>query len=394
MITAAGAQAFVDAFAAVALACSVAAGGPTKDPHPGRARLTFALSGLCLFYGLRAASEASGAPVLRLFSLLAVCPLPIAALALAEGMLRRHAPKALKLAVVGAGLASAAVVLAADGRRLARVWFLGAYAIGSLAAIAVVILRRDRTELSRQENAALVSSLSVSLLLIPVVLTDFLPGMPLGLSGLGAATAAIVLRSSTYTGRDARNAYAVPATACLLAIIAAVVLSNQLGAQRLVDAVRLAAMLTALLLAAGAILRSVDRGGARSARGLLKTLARADVSDGERFLGDLAAEPCVAGLSIVEGRALADYDADRLVAALGRGPVTVRPGSVERARDEQDLIDLLRRAQATHALMLSRRPLRIGLLTLSAGSSKDDLQLALSLVQKLAVLAFEKAPCA
>lgn len=80
MITAAGGQAFVDAFAAVALSWSVAAGGGTEDPDPGGARLNFGLSALCLFYGLRTASEASGAPVLRLFSLLAVCPLPIALL--------------------------------------------------------------------------------------------------------------------------------------------------------------------------------------------------------------------------------------------------------------------------------------------------------------------------
>ena len=80
-----------------------------------RPRLAFAFGGICLFFGARAASVSLGSQGLALASQIVGCMLPLAALMLAEGLLRRHAPVALKALICAGGGAAILGVVAVTG---------------------------------------------------------------------------------------------------------------------------------------------------------------------------------------------------------------------------------------------------------------------------------------
>ena len=121
---------------------------------PLRRRLGFAFGGAVLFFGVRAAAEALANDGLELVTLVVVSALPVAALVLAEGVLRRHAPQALKIAVTFGGATLALALLATRGARPVSSWGLGGYVILSLAAITILLLARDRASLSVRRTPA------------------------------------------------------------------------------------------------------------------------------------------------------------------------------------------------------------------------------------------------
>ena len=141
MFDRASAQQLIDALSCVTLLASTAARtGARADPLNGRMR--FALGVLCAFYGLRWASEASRIGFLDDASLLAVSVVPLCALFLVEGMLRRHAPKAFKIGVSGGAVVAAGVVIASPLRSAISHWSLLAYEIATFGGLATLILTR------------------------------------------------------------------------------------------------------------------------------------------------------------------------------------------------------------------------------------------------------------
>ena len=357
-----------------------------------RSRLGFALGGLCLFFASRAASKALGSPALALLTLMIASGLPIAALLLAEGVLRRHAPWALKVLTTAGGLVVAVVLFATAGCAPASSWGLGAYVVLSLLGVILLLLTHDRSSLSRQENAGVDALLTAGALLTVLSLTDFLPAAPIGLSGIGAAAVAFVLSANPSSSREGRAVLAALAVTGLIAAGAALALAAPLQLRTTPEQIRLGAILLALLLGAGGILGASRNTDDAAARTFALALARANLSSLDHFLRDLADQPLLAGLRLAEGPALADYDADGLGEAMAAQAVWTEGALLDprivvpvRARDE--LRDLMARTEATHAVMISARPLRIALLTLPSLGANDDAESSLALFRKLAASA-------
>jgi hypothetical protein len=86
---------------------------------------------------------------------------------------------------------------------------------------------------------------------------------------------------------------------------------------------------------------------------------------------------------------LAEYEAPGLAAAMAGRAVWTRAAlaGAAPARAHDELADLLDRAEATHALMVSSAPLRIALLTLPGVGPNDDAETNLALFRKLAAVA-------
>jgi hypothetical protein len=385
------AQILIDGLAAVALGASVFVFAQPQSASPLRPRLAFAFGGLCLFFGARAASAALGSDALSLLSEVVGCALPLAALVLAEGLLRRHAPTPLKALVCGAAVAVAAAVLATDGRPPASDWALGAYVVLSLSAVTVLLLARDRASLSRQENASvdalIVSGAAFTLLSV----TDFLPRAPVGLSGVGAAMVAYALSANPSSSREARLALSNLCVICALTAIGVLPFASALGMVSAPEKARLGAIVLAALLAVSAVL-DARRRTSRSVRDFALALAETDTTSLNAFLSGLADQPLLAGLRLAEGAQLAEYDQPALGAAMAPRavwtPAALREAHTPMApRACDELGDLMARTEATHALLISAAPLRIALLTLPGAGATDDAAADLALFRKLAALA-------
>ncbi len=391
MLTRIAAQALVDGFAALTLAATAIAPPPASARQALRPRLAFALVVLCLFYGLRTAFLIVGVDRIDTVVLVCASVLPLAALLLVEGMLRRHAPGLLKIFVVAGGVVVAGFALFGREEPIS-LWVFGIYEVGALSTLAGLLLLRHRSSLSQQENAELDALLGAGALLAAVSVTDFLANAPVGMSGLGVAVIAVLARGAPATARDARRAFALPAILALLGAGAAAILAPSLGLTETVAIERMAAVFTALLLAAAAVQQSLTAGDAAATTVFAAALARADATDLERLLGALANQPLLAGLRIMQGPQLCDYGADALSVALHDGPARrgARGRDHDSPRGREQIEDLMARTDSTHALMLSRAPLRIGLLTLAPGQGGEQTEAHLALFQRLALQANQK----
>ena len=385
------AQALIDGLSAVTLGASVFVVVRPGSVSPLRPRLGFAFGGLCLFFAARAAAAAWNSHALSLLTLIVGCALPLAALVLAEGLLRRHAPTPFKALVTLAAVAVAVALLATDGRTPASSWGLGGYVVLSLVGVTVLLLARDRSSLSRQENASVEALIASGAVLTLLSVTDFLPRAPVGLSGIGGAMVAYALSANPSSGRETRLALTNLLMICALAAIVALPFAGALGIAGVAAKARLGAVVLAALLAVGAIL-DARRRTSRTARGFALALADADTSSLDAFLGSLADQPLLAGLRLAEGSLLADYDQAGLAATMAARAVWT-PAALSdpltpiaaRARDE--LSDLMARAEATHALLISRAPPRIALLTLPGAGPTDEAAANLAIFRKLAAIA-------
>jgi hypothetical protein len=390
MLTWETSQGLTDTLCAAALAACAAAVLRGRPRSPLERRLVLVFGGLALFFAVRGAAQWLGRPWLNLVAEIVACGLPLAGLWLAEGLLRRHAPRWLKIAITLAAALVAIGLIVTNGRTVVSDLSLGCYVVLSLMAITVLLITRDRASLSRQENAAVAALMLAGAGLMLLSLTDFLPSFPIGMSGAGAAGVAYIARAPSTSVRAARTAAIDLLAIALVALAAAVALAWALALRGPAEWVRLGVVLLSLAVAVATIPRALE---ARSADGdaqrLRRALARADMTGLTAFLGGVADQPLLAGLQMAEGPLLADYDASALADTLVTRSVWTRHGLVATDRGSQELADLMARAEASHAALISREPLRIALLTLPQLGAADEAETDFALFRKLAAIAAE-----
>lgn len=114
---------------------------------------------------------------------------PLVSLIVAEGLLRRHAPRFLKLALIAGPLAVFGVKLLAFVPEFVPIILLLATVLGGYVAIAVLLWRRDAASLTVAEDITIRRVLLALLLLAPLIVSDFRslwPDIPVRLGALGA----------------------------------------------------------------------------------------------------------------------------------------------------------------------------------------------------------------
>jgi hypothetical protein len=396
MLTREAAQGLTDALSAVALAAYAAAALRRRVRSPLEGRLLMLFGALAAFYAARGVSLILGQPELKGWAQLFAPFLPVAGLFLVEGLLRRHAPVLLKVLIpLGAVCVCAALIVAGRSPEVST-WGLGGYVALSLLALTILLLFRDRKSLSHQENVTIGSFLAAAAGLMLLSLTDFDLDTWLGMSGVGAAGLAFIATvKPTSIGGGQRAALDLVVLA-LVGLVFAQGLALALGIPVGVETARLGVVMFTLTLAVATVLRALQRrAGYDGAQGLRRALAQAEVSSLSDFLETLAGEPALKGLRLATDVQLADYDGAALLQTLRTRPVWTRQAlrdlpAATPDRGAEELADLMARADATHAGLISERPLRIGLLTLPEIGLGEEAEVDFALFCKLATLAAEE----
>jgi hypothetical protein len=387
------AREMIDALAAVALGASALVALKKGPASPLRGRLAFVFGAQCLFYASRALAVV--VPGAFLLALYVVCVLPLAGLLLAEGVLRRHAPRALKALVTAGALVTASILTLAGSLALQAGWILGAYVVVSLSLVTLLLLCRDRASLSRQENASVDALMAAGAVVTLSSVTDFMASAPVNLSGVGAASVAFVLAASPTSARDVGRVLRDVAVLAAVAAAAGWAFALKLDLNGLPAFVRLWAVLLSLLFAAIAVLTARRRRLDRGTRAFDVALAEADLASLDRFLESLTDQPLLADLRMADPVQLTDYDQPGLAAALASRPVwsattLAEAAMADRSRDE--LADLMARTETTHAVMIASTPLTIALVTLPASGAVEAMEAHLALFGRLAAVAAKETP--
>lgn len=391
-------QELLDMLSALSLGAStllVARWGPASSL---RSRLIFIFGGLCAFFAIRAAGDALASTALETIDRLIACVMPLAALLLVEGALRRHAPKAIKAFVSVGALVVAVALLIPSSRNAATNYGLGAFVILSLVCVTALLVTRDRSSLSRQENAGLDALAVPGALMTLLTITDFVGSTPVGLSGIGAAMLAFVLAANASSRREVRAVLTELVLITLVTVASEPAFAAALAIETPAQHVRMAAVLVALTLATSAVLRVRQAREERTTQSFARALTLADISSVDRFLNSLADQPLLAGLHLAEDGQLAEYDRGGLGTALAQRSFWTRDvlrdstvSIAKRAREELD--DLMTRTDATHAVALSHAPLRIALFTLPRHGRAGNAETDLALFGKFAAIAAREHVC-
>ena len=366
------------------LAALVARIGVAKAAHGGGVAgyLARLLTLVALLLALRLAGAALPSPVVVAATMAVAAWLPLVTLRLAEELVRRHAPRVVKLlALAGAGAFSLLAVtfgLVWTGPALVA---LALFQAAVVIAILVHLLTQRGTVSLAERRAADMLALAFALAL-PLLATDFAWAFPdLPFRGGPFAALVFVLACSRLAGTASRPLRLLGDVLVAAGAGGLVALAAQIAAVSAALAIALAATASA----AAALVLLVERFADTAARGesLLIPVARA--APDEAAL--LAAHPLLANAVPVTADALTDLPAD-LLSALAAKPV------VTSARDPASETltgaarELLARYGASHLLRLSPAPAP-RFLAISGGALEEE-----RLTQELTIVArlLERAP--
>lgn len=327
----------------------------------------------------------TGWPLLGLATFFAAALLPLATLLIVEALLRRHAPLPLKLgAVAGAGVLSAAALLPLVPRDLALA-ALAVFQLLGFGALGVVVLRRERASLSAAENA-MIDRLALSFLLIlPLALTDFRLGpldAPVRMSGIAILFLCWLAIGRRQHGEDRPREILASLGTLGAAMLGAGLAVSAIAGLDVRTTVQVAAVFAAVILLAQVHLglRQVRRDAGTS--GLLHYLATASTDNPEVFLDGLRRVGPTARAALLSGPVLDDFDA-RFEALFDVDPLlsaAVRRGDAS-AAEQADWF--FARFDATHAVRVSRAPLKLLAVNLPALAQTSELEDELRLVARL-----------
>lgn len=303
--------------------------------------------------------------------------LPFATLRLAEELVRRHAPRAVKLGALGGSLLLSLLPLT-----LGLIWTgpavlaLAAFQAMMLLAILALLLRNRGSVTAMERQAVDLFALAL-LLAVPLVLTDFhllFPQLPVR-GGVFAALILVLATSRLMTGQG-RPRWLLLDIGLMLAgagIAAAVAMALPVAA-RVAIAACMAAMVALVLL--------IERFAAQREVGLIRALARLD-PEAERS-DMVAAHPLLSTGYPIAAPQLEDLPAD-ILRRLARNPIIsaaalpLDPVEAEAARE------ILDRRAASHLLRLAADPpefLAVVASGLSAERIDDELTIAVRLLEK------------
>jgi hypothetical protein len=363
---------------------------------PVERRLAVALTLVLLLFVLRGQAWIQGVQMLGAIALVPAILLPIAMLCLTEGLLRRHAPFWLKVAVSAATLAMIALlVVGAHADILVFGVALASFQAATLIVLAWLLLTRDRSSLGRIENRTIDVFMAIGAAMLPLLLTDFrtlVPEIPVRMAAVGVTALVFAIlrlgRDSASVGRCVGEVLGAIAGS----IVAGLAIAFVAGVHEPAAQVRLVIVLTAFVLTAlVAVVAYVLHVQSRRAS-FLSTLLDSDSRDQDEFVSEAARHPALADMRVLGPRELEAYspgvlrDAFRDRQVLSMTDLSeAAPGLIERDGREQ-MCDLLQSHRMSHVLLLCRDPLKLALLDLPDMALSAGKLLELRLFQRLAQL--------
>lgn len=373
----------------------VSRGLATSNPHsPVALRIRVALWLVAALFVSRCIAWASDNTLVATFSQLIALTLPVAAIIATEGMLRRHAPRNVKLAITAMSLV-AALLLLAPGLPQWLSTCATLLAVGGGFGLATLLLvRRDKATLSPAENTSIVRAIWAMCLLLPFILTDFhalMPNAPLRAGALG--TLLLLFLAFAPSGTEFRTSERILAVMLFAGIggIFALGYAASVPHYEPEQVVRAASVGLAGLLVSALFFELLGARAERrkSADPLLQAHSASDFLD---RLGHHEAIGNVRSLGDAELAPLRHADFDSLLAEhpvlrLSDAPWR-RPASdhgTERARS------LLRTHDATHALVLQSNPYELVVFHVPPSTADARLESEINVAQRIGTLLFSRA---
>lgn len=362
-------------------------------------RLLLALGVIAVLFFVRGAAWWSGDASLDRISLIPAALIPLGALIVTEGILRRHAPRQVKIVIVlggiGLGLGGALGL-----ERFATLYFvlLSLFQLAGFATCGWLLARRDRATLMASENRSIGRLAVGALIVIPFIATDFqvlAPDIPVRLGALGAllvVTAILIAGGGAETRRQALLMTALRlSSSALLGAAAAFVSPDVDGAQ----IVRFCAIAISGVLTIGLMVDALRAYFESQVPGLLDSVAASPARTRDQLIAELAHHPIFESARRYRENELAAYDppmlrdflSTRRVLRRAEAPwgLTSSDPAVERA------VSLMAANSATHLIILSHDPIDVIVLAVPVISADPATETALALVRRLLALTPEAA---
>jgi hypothetical protein len=362
--------------------------------NPLTRRLLLALGVTALLFFLRGAAWWSGNALLDRISLIPAALVPLGALIVTEGILRRHAPRQLKSVIVlggiGLGLGGA---LGPERFTTLYSLLLSLFQLAGFATCAVLLATRDRATLMASENRSIGRLAVGALIVIPFIATDFqvlAPDIPVRLGALGAllvVTAILIAGGGAETRRQALLMTALRlSSSALLGAAAAFVSPGVDGAQ----VIRFCAIAISGVLTIGLMVDALRAYFESQVPGVLDSAAASAARTRDQLIAELARHPIFESARRYRENELAAYDPPLLRDFLSTRRVLRRPEApwgltssdpaVERA------ISLMAANNATHLIILAAEPIDVIVLAVPVISADPATETALALVRRLLAL--------
>jgi hypothetical protein len=357
-------------------------------------RLLLALGVIAMLFFVRGAAWWSGNALLDRISLIPAALIPLGALIVTEGILRRHAPRQVKIVIVlggiGLGLGGAFGL-----ERFATLYFvlLSLFQLAGFATCGWLLAMRDRTTLMASENRSIGRLAVGALIVIPFIATDFqvlAPDIPVRLGALGAllvVTAILIAGGGAETRRQALLMTALRlSSSALLGAAAAFVSPDVDGAQ----IIRFGAIAISGVLTIGLMVDALRAYFESQVPGVLDSVAASPARTRDQLIAELARHPIFESARRYRENELAAYDppmlrdflSTRRVLRRAEAPwgLTSSDPAVERA------VSLMAANSATHLIILSHDPIDVIVLAVPVISADPATETALALVRRLLAL--------
>ncbi len=372
-----------------------------RDPRGAlTTRFLVAMGLVAALFLLRGLSWWSGSVLLERLALACAALFPLGALIVTEGMLRRHAPRAGKIAVLaGSGLLVLGSLVGLADHHWAYDLALAGFQFLTVAFCGVLLFRRDPASLTEAENTSVWRLGLCAFLILPFALSDFrglMPDMPVRLGGVGAlllVSIVLVTGGAAPTRRQGFYLLGVRVAAALLLGAAAAHVTP--GAD-LAHGVRLCAVTLAGVLAIALAIDALSSLFDATAPGVLGSLAHSRAETREALIALLAGHPLFSHARRLGEAELRDYDPAILKPALREIGVLHASGRSWPWRPTDPVAErlaaLMAAHSASHLLVLGEEPLDLLLLTVPVVSDDPATETALALVRRLLASAPSKAP--
>ena len=364
-------------------------GGPDREVGP---RFTGVLGVAAFFMTVRLLFWLTGGEFLRFLTYATAAVIPLSALLLAEGLLRRHAPKWAKLAVgTGAIALGIAALWPGTTNHEAYIGALLAFQLAAFLLVAGLVVFRDRGSLLDAENRA-IFRVSLSLMLIlPFIASDFqlVEAVPVRLSGLAILATCWLSLSLSRPKLSHRLYLTVFGIFVGLAGCGVIALAFLLEL-RLPEALQAGAILLALMLTAAIVRDDLHAREEATHNAVLAGIGQADIPSLSAYLHDLARRGVLDNALILREDQLAEFDRAELVSAFGAAVVSAADLGADPSFDtlaQSQLRALFERYSATHLFKVSNEPFQLAAVRqpgFSGGEIDRDLASAFGLARLIA----------
>jgi hypothetical protein len=371
-----------------------------RDPRsPLTRRLVLALGVIALLFLVRGVAWWTGSVVLDRLSLIPAALVPLGALIVTEGILRRHAPRAVKLAVVVGGIAlGLGGALGLERFATPYAMSLSLFQLAVFAACGWLLATRDRATLMASENRS-IGRLAVGLVaVIPFILTDFqvlAPDIPVRLGALGALlliTAVLIAGGGAETRRQALLMTALRLGSSALLGAAAACVSPDVDAAQIT---RFCAIAISGVLTIGLMVDALRAHFEAQVPGVLSSVAASPARTRDQLIAELVRHPIFESARRYRESDLAAYDPPLLREFLSTRRVLRHPeapwGLTSSDPAVERVASLMAANSATHLIILSHDPVDVIVLAVPVISADPATETALALVRRLLALTPEAA---